>query len=479
MGDFAYNNTKNTSTGHTPFYLNCGFYPRVSFEDNVDPRFRSCFADKLAKELRELMDICQQNLLHTQKLQKKAHDKGVKPQSYAPREKVWLNSKYITIKWNQKLEAKFFGLFQILHLVGKQAYKLDLPTKWKIHNVFHGWLLEQDTTRKGRMNELFPEPEPDFNAGNNKEYKVDAIINSAVYAKEAKRHLPGLYYLVSWKNYPEEKSTWEPSSAIMHLWEMISIFHKDYPKNPMAISPPLNSAPLMAKPSFKLPVKPFVKWKQGRLIGSTKQAIEWDIGRWGFSFPILVRLEGFFTNSVEFWEFYQFCELWERCSFSIIFQFCKFLSMSSELLLSSPFKSSTSLLCFLSMSGKLPPVFWFSSSVSHWVRRFFIRLVLRFSSSVSHWVRRFFTHHALSSFTLARLHAQQSLRPRRKAIVILWLLSPAPYGACQYWDLQDWSHVTRNVTSLDIDFYIYLSKQSSILPHRQRHRFRWKDVVAT
>ena len=185
MGDFAYNNTKNTSTGHTPFYLNCGFYPRVSFEDNVDPRFRSCFADKLAKELRELMDICQQNLLHTQKLQKKAHDKGVKPQSYAPREKVWLNSKYIKIKQNQKLESKFFGLFWNLHPVGKQVYKLDLPTKWRIHDVFYVSLLEQNTTRKGRINELFSEPETEFDAGDNKEYKVEAIKDSAVYAKKA------------------------------------------------------------------------------------------------------------------------------------------------------------------------------------------------------------------------------------------------------------------------------------------------------
>ena len=58
-------------------------------------------------------------------------------------------------------------------------------------------LLEQDTTKKGQMNELFPESEPEFDAGNNKKYAVEAIIDSAVYAKEAERHLPSLYYLVS------------------------------------------------------------------------------------------------------------------------------------------------------------------------------------------------------------------------------------------------------------------------------------------
>ena len=57
------------------------------------------------------------------------------------------------------------------------------------------------------MNKLFSELEPEFDASNNKKYEIKAIKNSTVYAKEAKKHLPGLYYLVSWKSYPEEKST--------------------------------------------------------------------------------------------------------------------------------------------------------------------------------------------------------------------------------------------------------------------------------
>ena len=136
MAEFTYNNAKNASTSHTPFKLNCGLHPQVFFKDNVDSCSKSCSADELAKELREMIEICQQHLLHAQELQKRAYDKGVKPRSYAPSEKVWLNSKYIKTKQNQKLEAKFFGPFQILYLVGKQAYKLDLPNKWKIYDVF-------------------------------------------------------------------------------------------------------------------------------------------------------------------------------------------------------------------------------------------------------------------------------------------------------------------------------------------------------
>ena len=57
------------------------------------------------------MIVCYENLHHAQEFQKQAHDIEVKPRSYAPGEKVWLNSKFIKTKRNRKLDAKFFGLF--------------------------------------------------------------------------------------------------------------------------------------------------------------------------------------------------------------------------------------------------------------------------------------------------------------------------------------------------------------------------------
>ena len=121
------------------------------------------------------------------------------------------------------------------------------------------------------MNEPFPESEPEFDAGDNKEYKVKVIINSTIYVKEAQGYLPDLYYLVFWKCYLEEASTWEPSSTVLHLWKMISTFYKDHPEKPTTTSLSLNSTPPMAKPSVKL-TKFSAKQKQGRPTCSTKQA---------------------------------------------------------------------------------------------------------------------------------------------------------------------------------------------------------------
>ncbi len=64
MAEFAYKNAKNASTGHTPFELNCAYHPKVTFKEDVDPCSRSRSINKLAEELRELMEVCCQNLLH-------------------------------------------------------------------------------------------------------------------------------------------------------------------------------------------------------------------------------------------------------------------------------------------------------------------------------------------------------------------------------------------------------------------------------
>ena len=37
MAEFAYNNAKNVSNGHTPFKLNCRYYSRVLYKKTLTP----------------------------------------------------------------------------------------------------------------------------------------------------------------------------------------------------------------------------------------------------------------------------------------------------------------------------------------------------------------------------------------------------------------------------------------------------------
>ena len=69
-------------------------------------------------------------------------------------------------------------------------------------------LLEQDTTRKEQVDEEVGQMEFDADDNESGEYKVEAIRDSAVYARKSESgHLLGLYYLVLWKRYPKEENT--------------------------------------------------------------------------------------------------------------------------------------------------------------------------------------------------------------------------------------------------------------------------------
>lgn len=80
-------------------------------------------------------------------------------------------------------------------------------------------LLEQDTTRKGQINKELAnfEPDSELDIRNDKDYEVESIRNSAVFAKEAQSQLSDLYYLISYQNFPEEEDMWELALAVLYL----------------------------------------------------------------------------------------------------------------------------------------------------------------------------------------------------------------------------------------------------------------------
>ena len=117
-------------------------------------------------------------------------------------------------------------------------------------------LLEQDITKKRRVNK---NNVTKWNVGSNEgnKYKLKAICDSAVYARELKSgHLPGLYYLVFWKDYLKEENNREPYSAIQYLRKLISLFYKVHLDKPIAISKVIDTALPIARPTIKPAAKP-------------------------------------------------------------------------------------------------------------------------------------------------------------------------------------------------------------------------------
>lgn len=69
-------------------------------------------------------------------------------------------------------------------------------------------LLKQDIIKKRQVNETASKLEFNNSRSDNKrQYKFKTISDNEVYARESDNYLSGLYYLLSWKNYPKEKNT--------------------------------------------------------------------------------------------------------------------------------------------------------------------------------------------------------------------------------------------------------------------------------
>ena len=67
------------------------------------------------------------------------------PPPYGVGDLVMLNGKHIrTRRAAKKLDTKLFGPFKVKKLVGPegQPVELELPSRWRVHNVFHTSLVE-------------------------------------------------------------------------------------------------------------------------------------------------------------------------------------------------------------------------------------------------------------------------------------------------------------------------------------------------
>jgi hypothetical protein len=145
--EFSMNNSKNASTGETPFMLNTGKHPRNPTSSQLPPRPPGSHVlpsiEEAFKNRDDVLLRVRKLLLSAQDRQKTYADKGRRSHNFEPGQYVLLSSKNFRFegKGKRKLYPKFVGPFQIDRMCGPNAVMLSLPPDWTIHNVFHVSLL--------------------------------------------------------------------------------------------------------------------------------------------------------------------------------------------------------------------------------------------------------------------------------------------------------------------------------------------------
>ena len=129
---------------------------------------------------------------------------------------MWLEVTHLHLKYPfRKLSPKRHGPFEITCVLSPLTYQLQLPSTWKIHNVFHASLLSSYCSIETH-GPFFLNPPPDI-INNEEEYEVEAILSHK--GPKACR-----LYLTTWKGYSSAKNTWEPESNLCHSTSILSSY---------------------------------------------------------------------------------------------------------------------------------------------------------------------------------------------------------------------------------------------------------------
>jgi hypothetical protein len=117
-------------------------------------------------------------------------------------DRVWLEGRHLrTNQPTAKLAPKRHGPFKVIQVMSPVNYRLELPTQWSIHNVFHTDLLTpyRETPTHGTN---YQRPPPDLVDGM-EEYEVETVLDSRRHGRGCK-----LQYLIAWKGYPDSDNQW-------------------------------------------------------------------------------------------------------------------------------------------------------------------------------------------------------------------------------------------------------------------------------
>jgi len=164
--------------------------------------------------------------------------------------KVWLEGMNLKLPSNitPKLSPRRYRPFKVVSQISKVAYKLELPSTWKIHDVFHASLLTpyKETDQHGPN---FLEPPPEI-LDSEPEWEVQKILKERSFGHWKKKQ-----YLVRWKDYLPAHDSWV-NAKDLHAPELLSDFqnasssirtlplNKSSPACPTRHSTPSPSTPL-------------------------------------------------------------------------------------------------------------------------------------------------------------------------------------------------------------------------------------------
>jgi hypothetical protein len=210
LAAFAINNSRSSTTGETPYFLNHGSHPATPASLGV-PEGKLPTLEVIFQDMESTLSRVKELLKSAQDRQKTYADARFRaPHSFKEGDLVLLSTKNLKFQWGKKkFHPKYIGPFKIIQMhPGNTSAKLELPANYsRIHPVFHVSLFRP--YHAGHTSQPLP-PAPDVEDGM-PVYTMEKILSHRV-TRSGKRKTHE--YLVKWLGYDDTHNSWEPKRKL-------------------------------------------------------------------------------------------------------------------------------------------------------------------------------------------------------------------------------------------------------------------------
>jgi hypothetical protein len=232
--ELAFNNSKNETTGFTPFYMMYGREARMPIDLALAPLTSAAdnpAAAEATARWRAALQQASDNTARQQRRQKLYADRTRREVRFAVGDRVLLSTQHLKLigerKRARKLTERYIGPYRVRRVVNANAYELELPASLKIHPVINISHLKE--YRDGVR--AFPDrpvpltrPEPEALDDNGApEWLVARLLDHRTVRRGAR---PRDQYLVEWKGYPISEATWEPIENLTGAMKRVGEFNQ-------------------------------------------------------------------------------------------------------------------------------------------------------------------------------------------------------------------------------------------------------------
>jgi len=146
-----------------------------------------------------------------------------KEMTFAVGDKVWLSTRNLkTSIPSMKLDYKRIGPYTACKMINNNAYKLDLRSTIRNHNVFHVSLFNRYAELVGSQPSSEPHP---MIVEETQEWEVDCILDSRWRYRK-------LHTVIQWAGYNHIRTSWEPAEHLENDQDLIDEFHREHQDRP-------------------------------------------------------------------------------------------------------------------------------------------------------------------------------------------------------------------------------------------------------